>query len=349
MFICVNHLRSLIINNTILIIGKFKRFIEIYYALFLSKFPGMKRIGIIGLDENIAAHIEKIQSINGFDLVGLYDHNSTAARETAQKYDLLSFSHPFELIEQTDILDFATPHPMDTEHAYMAIRSARHLFLESRFLQDAQQAQRLMNLADEARVKVQVSSCDRFNPVVQKAKEYIQQPSIIETRRAITHQQSRKMLNPVLDLLFDDIDLITHFMDSGVRKIQTRTNNPFSSQVDLINVRIEFDNACVANLNVSSLSNVSYAKAAFYQENAVIHLDLLESKLEVLSSSSGKNTSKALSFDSNSSGATSLVSELQSFNHCIEKNTHPVVGLNEAAQSLEILDEIKSQLVSNIA
>lgn len=304
----------------------------------------MKRIGIIGLGQNATDHIKKIQSIDEFDLVGLYDHNPSISNNAAKAYGLKSFSHPIELIEQSEIIDFVSPHPMDCEHINLAIKSARHLFLENHFLQNTKQAQRLINLVEEAQVKVQISSSDRFNPAVQKAKQYIENPSFIETRRAIAYSYAKDNNISVMDLLLQDVDLVLNFVESGVRRIQTRTNNPFGDNVELINVRIEFDNACVANLNISSLSPTSYSKAAFYQQNAVINIDLLEQNLEVLSSASKKQQNKSLLIDSKSQNFDSLRAELQSFHNCIEQNTNPIVGLNEASYVLEIMEEIRLQI-----
>jgi len=136
----------------------------------------MKRIGIIGLNNQAIHHIEKIKEINDFNLVGVYDHNAVLAKEIANKYGLKSFHCPIDIIEQVEVVDFVAPHPMDFEHASMAIKSARHLFFEDYFMQDMQKAMKLMDLADEAQVKVQISRCDRFNPAVKKARKYIQNP-----------------------------------------------------------------------------------------------------------------------------------------------------------------------------
>jgi predicted dehydrogenase len=304
----------------------------------------MKRIGIIGLNEQAIHHIERIKEINDFDLVGLYDHNTVLAKRIANKYGIRYYNCPIDIIEQAEVLDFVAPHPMDFEHASMAIKSARHLFFEDYFLQDMQKATKLLDLAEEAQVKVHISRCDRFNPAVKKARKYIQSPSFIETRRALAYSEQSSEINPIMELLLKDVDLILSFVDSGIRKIQTRTNNPFSDKVELINVRIEFDNSCVANLNLSSLSSVSYSKAAFYQNTGVIHIDLHNSKLEILSGAKEQKNNKTVSFENNNNNFDSLTSELESLSNCIDKNSRTVVGLRELTSALEVMNEIKSQI-----
>lgn len=303
----------------------------------------MKRIGIIGLNNKAIHHIERIKEMDDFKLIGLYDHNAVLAKNVAKKHGLQSFHHPIDIIEQSEIIDFVAPHTMDYEHASMAIKSARHLFFEDYFLQDINKTTKLLNLVDEAQVKVQISRSDRFNPAVQKARKYIKNPSFIETRRAITLLNHSNNSDPIMELLIKDVDLILSFIDSGIKRIQTRTNNPYSSKVELINVRIEFDNSCVANINLSSLSSISYNKAALYQNTGVIHIDLQECELEILSSEE-EQSNKIVSLDSDVSKVNILGSELQSFYNCIDDNTIPIVSLRDVANVLEIVDEIKRQI-----
>ncbi len=306
----------------------------------------MKRIGIIGLGNKASQHIKRIQKIKDFELIGLYDHNTLFAHKIAHEFGIKSFPYPIDIIENSQAIDFISPHPMDSEHINLAIKNARHVFLENDFLKTAQQTKKLHHLVDEAQVKVQIAWQDRLNPAVIKARKYINQAHFIETRRAVSNMGNQQSSDSAMDLLLQDLDLVMSFVDSGIRRIQTRTNNPFSEKVELINVRIEFDNACVANLNISSLSPTSYTKAAIYQENAVVHIDLQKPALEILRSKEQQNDTISLNLNEDFPVFDPLYNELESFNQCIEHNTSPIIGLDEAYQVLEIMDEIKAQLGS---
>lgn len=305
----------------------------------------MKRIGIIGLGDNVIKHIEQIKQIHGFDLVGLYDHNPKKAHELSKKFGLNTFSHPLDLIEQSEIVDFIAPHPMDIEYINMAIKSARHLFIENRFLKDKIQIKNLIELADEANIKVQIAREDRFNPAVIKAREYVQQANFIETRSGIANVSSEGKFAAAMDILTEDLDLVLSFANAGIRKIQTRTNNPFGGDIELLNVRLEFDNACVANINISSLSPYSYSKMAIYQRDAVVHIDLGNCTLEILKANSDNQEKLSFNLHNEAVKVNPLYSEFISFHNSINTNSSPIIGLNEASIVMEIIEEIKSQLV----
>lgn len=305
----------------------------------------MKRIGIIGIGDNVNRHIKQIQNIHEFDLVGIYDHNPKKALQMAEKYNINTFSHPLDLIEQADILDFIDPHTMDIEYINMAIRSARHLFIENRYLKDKRQIQNLIDLVDEANIKVQIARADRFNPAVVMARDYIQQANFIETRRGIANISTEDKFDIAMDLLTEDLDLVLSFANAGIRKIQTRTNNPYGGDIELLNVRLEFDNSCVANINISSLSQDSYSKIAVYQQDAVVNIDLVNSTLEVFKSTFSNHEKLSFNLANETLRVDPLYSEFLSFHNTIKSNSTPIIGLFEANIVMEIIDEIKSQLV----
>ncbi len=305
----------------------------------------MKRIGIIGLGDNVIKHIEQIQQIQDFDLVGVYDHNPIKSHHLADMFGVNSFSHPLDLIEQSEVVDFVSPHTMDIEHINFAIKSARHLFIENSFLYNKKQIQQLIELAEEANVKVQIAREDRFNPAVIKAREYVQQANFIETRRAITNVSPDEKLKTALNFLSEDLDLVLSFANAGIRKIQVRTNNPYGSNIELLNVRLEFDNACVANVNISSLSPYSYNKMAIYQQDAVVHIDIANSTLEILKANQSNKDKLSFNLHNEAVIVDPLYSEFQSFHDSISNNSNPVIGLNDVNIVMEIIDEIKSQLV----
>jgi predicted dehydrogenase len=304
----------------------------------------MKRIGIIGLGNTVINHIEQIKQIQEFDLVGIYDHNPIKAKEVSKKFGINTFSHPIDLIEQSEIVDFISPQPVDIEYIYMAIKSARHLFIENRFIKDKKQIKSIIDLADEANVKVQIAREDRYNPAILKARDYVQQANFIETRRGIANVYPDKKISTALDILTEDLDLVMSFANAEIRKIQTRTNNPYGGDIELLNVRLEFDNACVANINISSLSPNSYSKMAIYQQDAVVNIDLENSTLEILKAKSNNKDKISFNLQNEAINISPLYSEFISFNNSISTNTSPVIGLNEASAVLEVIEEIKSQL-----
>lgn len=304
----------------------------------------MKRVGIIGIDKNANDYIARIQNSDDFELIGLYDHNAVEAAKFAKQFGVNSFTHPMELIENVEIINFGCSHQMDNECVVMAIKKAKHIFFEADFLKSANNAIKYMDLAEEAAVKIQVSRSDRFNPMVEKARQFIGEPKFIETKRMLNLNESKQSIDDLCDLLLKDLDLVTSFVNSEVRKIQTQTNNPMSSEIELLNVRIEFDNSCVANFNICSLSAENSYNITFYQENTIVDIDFMEKKLKVVKSNYDGSQKDVFTFDQKVDKSKIFDIEFKSFKKCIEDNSSPEVSLNEAANIIQIIDEIKFQI-----
>ena len=55
-----------------------------------------------------------------------------------------------------------------------------------------------------------------------------------------------------------------------------------SDTPDIANVRIEFDNGCVANLTSSRISMKKMRKMRFFQKDSYISIDFLDKKTEII-------------------------------------------------------------------
>jgi len=299
----------------------------------------MKRIGLMGITAQTSQILESIQHLEQYQCVGYFDPEASHEKDWAKQKNLKRFLHPIDLIAESDLLHFGSSLTQFDEYASLAIRSSRHLFLDAQYITQWQQAERLNALAEEAQVKVDIVRHDRFNAAVLKAREYVSEVRFIETRRAVCDAQA-----DVFELLLRDIDLVISFVNSDVKRIQSRSSNAFDRVANMVNVRIEFDNGCVANLNLSTLSNLPYSKMALYEHQAVTHIDLEKLQVEVLNQQDGSKPIAQLNLASQHALQNQLQLQLQNFDSCIDQNLHPDVGLYDTLRAIKILEEVKRQL-----
>ena len=86
----------------------------------------------------------------------------------------------------------------------------------------------------------------------------------------------------ILDLMIHDIDIILKPGKSNVSYISANGVAVMSDTPDIANVRIEFDNGCVANLTSSRISMKKMRKMRLFQKDAYIGIDFLEKKTEII-------------------------------------------------------------------
>ena len=79
---------------------------------------------------------------------------------------------------RVEALYFFTPHHLHCENALMAARHSKHILVEKPIARNLEEAQRMIEAAQDASVKLMVGENARFIPVVQKCKELLDQGAI---------------------------------------------------------------------------------------------------------------------------------------------------------------------------
>lgn len=314
------------------------------------------RIGILGAGHLGKFHIQQAKEIKDLELVGFYDPDPEKVKQTEKDLGVRSFSTMEELIEHVDIVDVVTPTLSHFECASLALRNFKHVFIEKPITNTIEEARTLLNLVQEAKVKVQVGHVERFNPAFLVAKDHIKNPQFIETHRLAEFNPRGTDVSVVLDLMIHDIDIILSVVKCPVKKISASGVAVVSDTPDIANARLEFVNGCVANITASRISLKNMRKSRFFQRDAYISVDFLEKKCEIVTMTDvigepdpfdisidlgpGKG-SKRISFDKPKIEASNAIrDELSSFVDSIQHDRDEVVSIEDGLNALEIAYKI---------
>jgi predicted dehydrogenase len=77
----------------------------------------------------------------------------------------------------------------------------------------------------------------------------------------------------VLDLMIHDLEIILHLVRSPVKQVRAVGVPVLSPTEDIANVRILFENGCVANITSSRISPERMRKIRVFLSDAYISLD----------------------------------------------------------------------------
>jgi predicted dehydrogenase len=163
-----------------------------------------------------------------------------------------------------------------------AIRKGKHVFVEKPLANSVEEGRLLVNLAREANIKMQVGHVERFNPAFLAIKDIKLNPMFIEVHRLAQFNPRGTEVSVILDLMIHDIDIILSIVDSDVKNIFASGVAVMTETPDIANVRIEFNNGCVANLTSSRISMKKMRKLRMFQKDSYIGIDFLEKKTEVI-------------------------------------------------------------------
>ena len=242
----------------------------------------MLKVGVFGVGHLGKFHLNNWQEIENVKLAGFYDPSDENASAVKEQYGLKRFKNAADLIDACDVVDIVAPTTMHHELCKMAILKSKHVFVEKPLANTMSEAKEIVKLTKEANIKLQVGHVERFNPAFLALKEYELNPMFIEVHRLSQFNPRGTDVSVILDLMIHDIDIILSLVKSNVKNIYANGVNVLSDTPDIANVRIEFDNGCVANLTSSRISMKKMRKMRLFQKDSYISIDFLDKKTEVI-------------------------------------------------------------------
>jgi len=320
----------------------------------------MLKIGVFGVGHLGKFHLNNWKEINNAELVGFYDPNDVAAQEVSEKYQVPRFLDAERLIDAVDAVDIIAPTTYHFELAKMAIRKGRHVFVEKPMANTMQEAQELVNLVRESKIKLQVGHVERFNPAFLAVRQLELNPMFIEVHRLAQFNVRGTEVSVILDLMIHDIDIILSLVKSEVKQISASGVAVMTDTPDIANVRIEFNNGCVANLTSSRISMKKMRKMRLFQKDAYIGIDFLNKKSEVIKLKSPQDID-AFSFDLDTVHGKKTIAvvnpqvpevnaikrELESFRDAILLNTPTVVSEVDGYRAMDVAHQILQKIKNN--
>jgi predicted dehydrogenase len=317
----------------------------------------MLKIGVIGAGHLGKFHLNNWLEIDDVEVVGFCDTDDTNANNVITKYNLKRFSSPDELLDHCDAVDIVAPTTFHYELCALALRKGKHVFVEKPLTNTMDEAKALLKLAVESNLKFQVGHVERFNPAFVALKDYKLEPMFIEVHRLAQFNPRGTDVSVILDLMIHDIDIILHLVKSNVSYISANGVVVLSDTPDIANVRIEFDNGCVANLTSSRISMKKMRKMRLFQKDAYIGIDFLEKKTEIISQNTtadknvftfdidtGKGKKTVAIANPIVADTNAMKEELIAFKNAILHNTETPVTVLDGFRAMEVAHQILDKI-----
>jgi predicted dehydrogenase len=212
---------------------------------------------------------------------------------------------------------------------------------------------------------VQAGHLERFNPAVRAARDLLNRPMFFEVHRLSVFTPRSLDVDVVLDLMIHDLDIVMNLVASPVREVRAVGLPVLSRKVDIANVRLEFENGCVANFTASRVSTEQIRKMRFFQPRQYLSLDFARQDLLLidvpeLSAANAKDPTQQPTAEAAahpSAGLTlrkapiepgePLRLELAAFLEAVRTRTQPVVTVEDGRAALALALEINAAIASH--
>ncbi len=211
----------------------------------------------------------------GCELVAVVDPNVARAAQVAAAHGTKAYSSLAELLAAggADAVSIAVPTRFHREVAVQALQAGLDVLIEKPIATTLAEADEIISLAARNGRVGQVGHLERFNPAVQATVPLLTQPMFFEVHRLSPFGPRALDVDVVLDLMIHDIDIVLSFVDSPVVEVRAVGLPILSSKVDIANVRLQFENGCVANFTASRVSLERIRKLRFFQPSQYFSLD----------------------------------------------------------------------------
>ena len=322
------------------------------------------RAGIFGLGHLGKIHLKVLKEIcserDDIEIAGIYDSNKESNESISLENNFQINNSPEDLIAKIDVAIIVTPTSTHYDLASKTINAGINTFIEKPVCDTTEEATKLLALAKDKKLKVQIGHIERFNPAILALDNYKLAPMFIETHRLSQFNPRGTDVSVIQDLMIHDIDIILNLVKSKVKKIDANGVAIITDKIDIANARIQFENGCVANITASRISMNKMRKMRLFQKSAYISIDFLQNTSEVFRLGEGTSESSiALTeFEQGNKNikifyerppvmeVNSMKYEVNKFIDAIINNDEPIVTLEDGLQALEVANEIVSLIES---
>lgn len=247
----------------------------------LRKPSNRVRIGVLGVGRLGEHHARCLSELPEAQLIGIYDIDAQRAQKIAKTLGTQAYESGPALLKDVEAITIAVPTPAHHGVARTCLEQGLHCLVEKPLTSTVEEAEELIELAQDKNKILQVGHVERFNPAVVEMCKYINRPVFIEASRLGPYDPRVSHIGVVLDLMIHDLDIVLSLVGERIRRLDAVGAKVFSAHEDIAKTTLFFEGGCRADISASRISFKKLRKIRVYQHDAYISLDYSERSLKI--------------------------------------------------------------------
>jgi UDP-N-acetylglucosamine 3-dehydrogenase len=244
-------------------------------------------VGVIGTGFWGENQVRVLRQSRGADLVAICDTNEKRAKEIGAKYGVAWYSDlsKFLRVPKLEAVTVCTPTQTHLKVGMLAIESGKNLLVEKPMTGEERAAERLVNSARKAGVKLLVGFIERFNPGVRAVKKMLAQKMlgdvIIATGRRVARWPIRiGDVGVIKDTAIHDIDAMRFLLEEEVSAVFAQTGSLRThSYEDYAEIMLRFKGGTTGFLDANWLTPRKVRTLIITGSDATINLDYITQEI----------------------------------------------------------------------
>jgi predicted dehydrogenase len=241
------------------------------------------KTAVIGVGYLGKFHADKYATLPNSELIAVVDANAETVKTIAAKHNVQGLTDYQSLLGKVEAVSIAAPTTLHFKIAMDFLSHGSHVLIEKPITVTVDEADQLIALAKKNKLLIQVGHLERFNAAILDLDKEISKPVFIESHRLAPFNPRATDVNVVLDLMIHDIDIILDIVHSDVKSIAASGAKILTNSTDIANVRLEFENGCVANVTASRVSMKTERKMRLFQQDSCITVDFQNRAMKMYS------------------------------------------------------------------
>ena len=304
----------------------------------------MIRAGIVGTGSLGRHHARILTEIPSVQVAGFVDASDANAAPIESTLKLKRYGSVAALAENIDCAVIATPTTSHCDVASELLAAGCDVMIEKPMTATVEEAKRLIDLAAKHGRIIQVGHSERYNPAITAVADLVRGTRYFEAERLGVFVPRSLDIDVLLDLMIHDLNLVHSLLREDVVEIRAVGVPALTDKVDIANVRLAFANGAVANLTASRVSQERVKKVRFFGGDFYYSVDTNEQEVKGYRLVNGSIQPASIHFEKQEP----LRAELDSFVHCVETRTRPIVAGEDGLAAVELAIRIGAAIDESV-
>lgn len=319
------------------------------------------KVAVIGAGMMGKNHLKTYKSLNGVNLVGVYDIFPEACKAAAETFGIKAFSSLEEVAKEVDAVSVVTTSVTHAEVGEFFLNKGIHCLMEKPLATTEAQCKKLIKAAKKNHVTLLVGHIEQFNPAVEQMHKLLSDTSKICALSAHRMSAASGRITDVdvaMDLMIHDVEVILSLVKSPVVNVQaSAVKTKMSPQgKDFITALVEFENGVTADITASRITQARVRTLSVTTDTNYIDMDFINQSINVHTQGripyvkqedipdwmhyGLKGSVEQLFIPTNQP----LQAELNHFMNCVRGTETPRISGENALEALKIIWQIEEKL-----
>ena len=248
----------------------------------------MIKMAVVGVGNMGRNHVRVLMDMPEVELVGGADQNLDSAKPVARKYGLPVFGDYHQLFDeqQPQAVVVAVPTVCHLEVVLAAIERKIHVLVEKPIAATVEEAQELIDAAEQAGVALAVGHIERFNPAVIELKRRIDAGELgrvfmIHARRQSPFPNRIQDVGVARDLAIHELDMMRYLTGSRVAHLSAEVAQVLDRPMleDIVVGLLRFENGVIGVLDVNWVTPTTVRELSITGERGMFAVNYLSQDL----------------------------------------------------------------------